>query len=97
MTTAKEFTLAELIVAVGAQAWASDGEVLATGIGPLPRLAAGLAKLTCAPGIMMTDGEAYLVEDPIPLGPRGDYKPKFSGWMPYGRVFDSVWSGRRHG
>ncbi len=96
MTTAKEFTLAELIVAVGAQAWASDGEVLATGIGPLPRLAAGLAKLTCAPGIMMTDGEAYLVEDPIPLGPRGDYKPKLSGWMPYSRVFDSVWSGRRH-
>lgn len=96
MTTAKEFTLAELIVAAGAQAWANDGEVLATGIGPLPRLAAGLAKLTCAPGIMMTDGEAYLVEDPIPLGPRGDYKPKFSGWMPYGRVFDSVWSGRRH-
>jgi glutaconate CoA-transferase subunit B len=44
----------------------------------------------------MTDGEAYLVEEPVPLGPRGDYKPKPSGWMPYGRVFDSVWSGRRH-
>lgn len=96
MTTAKDFTLAELIIAACADAWRGDGEVLATGIGPLPRLAAGLAKLTFAPGIMMTDGEAYLVEDPIPLGARGDYKPKFSGWMPYSRVFDNVWSGRRH-
>ncbi|MBR1217989.1 ketoacid CoA transferase [Bradyrhizobium sp. U87765 SZCCT0131] len=96
MTAVNDFTLAELIIAACAQAWHGDGEVLATGIGPLPRLAAGLAKLTFAPGLMMTDGEAYLVEDPVPLGPRGDYAPKFSGWMPYGRVFDSVWSGRRH-
>lgn len=96
MTTAKDFTLAELIIVAGAEAFRNDGEVLATGIGPLPRLAVGLAKLTCAPGLMMTDGEAYLVEDPIPLGARGDFKPKFSGWMPYHRVFDSVWSGRRH-
>ncbi|WP_269929371.1 CoA-transferase subunit beta [Aminobacter sp. HY435] len=96
MTTANEFTLAELIIVAGAEAFRNDGEVLATGIGPLPRLAVGLAKLTCAPGLMMTDGEAYLVEDPIPLGARGDFKPKFSGWMPYHRVFDSVWSGRRH-
>jgi glutaconate CoA-transferase, subunit B len=96
MTTAKDFTLAELIIVASAEAWRNDGELLVTGIGPLPRIAAGLAKLTFAPGIAMTDGEAYLVEEPVPLGARGDYKPKFSGWMPYSRVFDSVWSGRRH-
>ncbi|WP_342363245.1 ketoacid CoA transferase [Terrarubrum flagellatum] len=96
MTTAKEFTLAELIIAAAAEAWRGEGEVLATGIGVLPRIAASLAKLTFAPQLMMTDGEAYLVEEPVPLGPRGDYKPKFAGWMPYGRVFDNVWSGRRH-
>jgi glutaconate CoA-transferase subunit B len=91
-----EFTLAELVICAAAEAWRDGGEVLATGIGPLPRIAAGLAKLTFAPEILMTDGEAYLVEEPVPLGPRGDYHPKHSGWMPYGRVFDSVWSGRRH-
>ena len=96
MTNATEFTLAELVVCAAAEAWRGGGEVLAIGIGPLPRIAAGLAKLTFAPEILMTDGEAWLVEEPVPLGPRGDYKPKHSGWMPYSRVFDSVWCGRRH-
>ncbi len=96
MTNANDFTLAELIIVAAAEAWRGDGELLATGIGPLPRIAAGLAKLTFAPGLQMTDGEALLVEAPVPLGPRGDYKPKYTGWMPYSRVFDSVWSGRRH-
>lgn len=96
MTIAKDYTLAELIIAAAAEAWRGDGELLATGIGPLPRIAASLAKLTFAPGLQMTDGEAFLVEEPAPLGARGDYRPKYTGWMPYSRVFDSVWSGRRH-
>jgi glutaconate CoA-transferase subunit B len=96
MTTTTEISLAELLIVAAAEAWRGGGEVLASGIGPLPRIAAGLAKLTFAPEILMTDGEAYLVEEPVPLGPRGDYKPKFSGWMPYHRVFDCVWSSRRH-
>jgi len=96
MTTKPQSSLAELAICAAAEAWRGGGEVLATGIGPLPRLAAGLAKLTFAPEILMTDGEAFLVEEPAPIGPRGDYKAKFSGWMPYGRVFDSVWCGRRH-
>jgi glutaconate CoA-transferase subunit B len=96
MANATDFTLAELIVVAAAEAWRHDGELLATGIGPLPRLAVGLAKLSFAPGLFITDGEAAAVEDPVPLGPRGNYVPRFSGWMPYGRVFDSVWSGKRH-
>lgn len=96
MTTASEFSLAELVISAAAEAWRGGGEVLATGIGPLPRIAASLAKLTFAPELLMTDGEAWLVEEPVPLGPRGDYRPKHSGWMPYHRVFDSVWCGRRH-
>lgn len=96
MTAAKEFTLAELIIVAAAEAWRDDGELLATGIGPLPRAAVSLAKLTFNDRLQLTDGEAFLVEEPVPLGPRGSYKPKYSGWMTYGRVFDSVWSGRRH-
>lgn len=96
MTTAKDFTLAELIITAAAEAWRGDGELLATGIGTLPRLAAGLARLTFSPGLRLTDGEAYLVAEPVPLGPRGGASPRYCGWMPYARVFDSVWSGRRH-
>src|SRR4051794_25338013 len=96
MTDNIEFSLAELVIVNAAEAWRGDGEVLATGIGPLPRVAAGLAKLTFSPGLVLTDGEAYAVEDPVPIGPRGDYQVKPSGWMPYSRVFDSVWSGKRH-
>jgi glutaconate CoA-transferase subunit B len=91
-----EFSLAELVIVAAAEAWRGSDEVLATGIGPLPRLAVGLAKLTFAPQIGMTDGEAYLIEEPVPLGPRNGYQVKHSGWMPYGRVFDTVWSGKRH-
>ena len=93
-----DVTLAELCVFACAEAFRTNAEMIATGIGPIPRLGAGLAKLTHSPGLMMTDGEAYLVEQPVPLGPRGDYKPKHAGHLPFSRFFDSaVWTGgRRH-
>lgn len=93
---ASSFTLAELLIVAAAEAWRGDGEVLASGIGVIPRLAASLAKLTHSPELLMTDAEAYLVEEPVPLGPRADLQPKFSGYLPFARVFDCVWSGRRH-
>jgi len=96
MTQASEFSLAELLVVATSEAWRGNGEMLASGIGPIPRLGASLAKLTHTPELLMTDSEAYLVEDPIPLGPRGDYKAKFSGSMTFSRVFDCVWRGKRH-
>ncbi|MXO74366.1 ketoacid CoA transferase [Altererythrobacter aerius] len=90
-------TLAELCIVACSEAFRGNGEVVATGVGPVPRLAAGLAKLTHTPELLMTDGEAYLVEQPVPLGPRGDYKPRFAGHLPFSRFFDAaVWTGRRH-
>jgi glutaconate CoA-transferase, subunit B len=92
-----EISLAELCIAACAEAFRDDREIIASGIGPVPRIGAGLAKLTHSHGLMMTDGEAYLVEDPVPLGPRGDYTPKASGYLPFSRFFDSsVWTGKRH-
>ena len=87
---------ADLCIAAAAEAWRGDGEVLASGIGVIPRLAASLAKLTHSPELLMTDGEAFLVSEPVPLGPRNGYRPKIEGWMPYGKVFDLLWGGRRH-
>lgn len=90
-----DFTLAELVIVACADAFRGNGEVLASGIGTAPRLGAGLAKLTHSPELMMTDGEAFLVENPVPFGTR-PASPAFSGYMSYARVFDIVWSGRRH-
>ena len=90
-------SLAELCIAACSEAFRGNGEVIATGVGPVPRLAAGLAKLTHSPELMMTDGEAYLVEQPVPIGPRGYDDRKPAGYLPFSRFFDSaVWTGRRH-
>lgn len=93
MTTA---TLAELMVVASSETWRDNGEVLASGIGVVPRLGASLAKLTHSPELLMTDSETFLVSEPIPLGPRGDYVPKFEGYMSFDRVFECVWGGKRH-
>ncbi len=89
-------SLAELCICAAAEAFRGDGERLITSIGLVPRLAASLAKSTFEPGLMMTDGEAYLVSEPVPVGPRGDYKPKIEGIMNYERVFDIIYRGLRH-
>ena len=92
-----DVTLAELCIFACSEAFRGNGEIVATGVGPVPRLAASLAKLTHAPELMMTDGEAYLVEQPVPLGPRGYDDRKAAGYLPFSRFFDAaVWSGRRH-
>lgn len=91
-----QFSLAELCIVAAAEAFRGDGERLITCIGLVPRLAASLAKASFEPGLMMTDGEAYLVSEPVPVGPRGDYRPKIEGLMTYERVFDLLNRGLRH-
>ncbi|MEN5305694.1 MULTISPECIES: CoA-transferase subunit beta [unclassified Pseudomonas] len=96
MTATPEFTLAELLIVAAAEAWRGNGEVIASGLGVIPRLGASLAKLTHSPELLMTDSEAFLVEEPIPLGPRGEQAPRYSGYLSFERVFECVWGGRRH-
>lgn len=98
MTTAvKEYSLAELMIVAGAEAFRHDGEVLATGIGLLPRLAASLAMKTCNPDMMMTDSEAFLLSEPNPVSGRKSHAgQKQETWMGFSRIFDNVWSGKRH-
>jgi glutaconate CoA-transferase subunit B len=91
-----EITLAELMIVAASEVWRDNGEVLASGIGVIPRLGASLAKLTHSPELLMTDSEAYLVAEPVPIGPRANYLPKYEGYLPFDRVFDCVWGGQRH-
>jgi len=91
-----DYSLAELMICAACDAWREDGEVLASGIGVIPRLAASLAMLTSNPQLLMTDSEAYMVAEPVPLGARKGYEPKRDSWMGFSRIFDNVWGGKRH-
>jgi acyl CoA:acetate/3-ketoacid CoA transferase beta subunit len=88
-------TRAEVCVVACADVWADDGEVMVSPFGTVPALGARLAKLTVAPDISLTDGEAALMVGAPPLGtPPADLV--LEATMTYKRVFDVVWSGRRH-
>ena len=92
-----DYTLAELCIVACSEAFRGDGEVLATGIGVIPRLAASLAMKSFNPDLMMTDSEAWMLAEPNPLGDRGvDFAPAVESWMGFSRIFDNVWSGKRH-
>jgi len=84
------------MIVAASEAWRDNGELLACGITTIPRLGASLAKMTHSPELLMIDSEAYLVSEPVPLGPRGDYLPRYEGYLGFERVFDCVWGGKRH-
>ncbi|MFE7901797.1 CoA-transferase subunit beta [Streptomyces sp. NPDC057424] len=79
-------TRAEYCVIACAEAWRGAGEVLASPMGLIPSLGARLARLTFAPDLLLTDGEALLV--------RPDGTPE--GWLPYREHLAWVTGGRRH-
>lgn len=78
-----------------AEVFRGDGEILANPIGNLPMIGGRLARETFEPDLVMTDGEALLVQNPMPVGVEN--APRVvETWNPYRRMFDVVWSGRRH-
>jgi acyl CoA:acetate/3-ketoacid CoA transferase beta subunit len=79
-------TLAEICVVACAQAWRDDGAILASTMSLIPALGARLARLTFAPDLLITDGEAMLVGG----------LDVIEGWMPYRDVLRLVGTGRRH-
>ena len=81
-------TLAELMITAASETWRGNGEVLASGITTIPRLGASLAKMTHSPELLMTDSEAYLVSEPVPLGARAaHYVPNSEGYLSFASVF----------
>ncbi|HUC59620.1 MAG TPA: CoA-transferase [Streptosporangiaceae bacterium] len=79
-------TLAEICIAACAAAWRGDGTILASPMGLIPSLGARLARLTFSPDLLVTDGEAMLL----------DADGTIEGWMPYRDVLRLVATGRRH-
>ena len=89
-----ELTRADFCVIACAEAFRGDGEVMASAFGTAPTLGARLAKLTFAPDLVLTDGDAALIAGAPRLGAKPD-ELVVEAHMPYRKVFDVVWSGRR--
>jgi acyl CoA:acetate/3-ketoacid CoA transferase beta subunit len=84
--SASAATRSDVCVVACAEAWRGDGAILASPMGVIPALGARLARQTFAPDLLMTDGEAFLIDEV------GDVE----GWLPYRQVFTMVAAGRRH-
>jgi len=86
---------AEFCAIACAEVFRGDGEVMASAFGTAPALGARLARLTFAPDLVLTDGDAALVDGAPALGARPS-ELVLESHMPYRKVFDVVWSGRRN-
>jgi acyl CoA:acetate/3-ketoacid CoA transferase beta subunit len=85
-STAGDVTRAEVCVTACADLFAGDGEILASPMGLVPGIGARLARRTSAPDLLLSDGEAFLL----------DADDTLEGWLPYRAVFDVVAHGSRH-
>ena len=85
---------ADVCAVAVADCFRGDGELLANPIGTIPMIGGRLARATFEPDLMMTDGEATLITNDEAI-PAPDARV-IETWNPYRRMFDIVWSGRRH-
>jgi acyl CoA:acetate/3-ketoacid CoA transferase beta subunit len=87
-------TRAEVCAVAVAECFRGDGSCLANPIGTIPMIGGRLARASFEPELMMTDGFAMLIaNDEATPAPEARV---IESWNPYRRMFDVVWSGRRH-
>ncbi|RRO17569.1 CoA-transferase [Saccharopolyspora rhizosphaerae] len=86
-------TRAEVCAVACADSFADAGTVIASPFGTIPSIGARLARLTSAPELLLTDGEAMLMAETPPLGEEST--ATVEGWLPYGRVLDLLAGGKR--
>lgn len=85
-------TRAEVCTVACAELFRGAGEIMVSPMTTIASAGARLARLTFAPEILLTDGEAQLLADTPAIGTTGTVE----GWMPFGRVFETLAWGRRH-
>lgn len=88
-TAASTATRAEVCAVACAEAWRGDGEILAAPMGLIPGIGARLARLTFSPELLLTNGEAMLLADPLDPA-------SVEGWLPYAKHLQMVAGGKRH-
>lgn len=89
-----DLTRADYCAVAIADCFAEDGEIVGSPMGLLPTLGARVAKLTSNPLLVLTDGEARILQGTPPLGVTEDV---VEGWMPFRHVLEVVVPhGKRH-
>jgi acyl CoA:acetate/3-ketoacid CoA transferase beta subunit len=88
-----DVTRAEICAVACADAWRGDGERLASAFGYVPMIGARVARAIFEPDLLVSDGEAYLVANTLPIA--GGEKV-IEGWLPFREVFQLLATGRRH-
>ena len=83
---------AEVCAVACAELFRDAGEIMVSPMTTMVSVGARLARLTFAPDILLSDGEAQLLADTPAIGGAG----AIEGWMPFGRVFETLAWGRRH-
>ncbi|WBP93889.1 CoA-transferase [Mycolicibacterium neoaurum] len=85
-------TRAEVCAVACAELFRDAGEIMVSPMTTLVQIGARLARLTFAPEIVLTDGEARMIADTPAIGAPA----AIEGWMPFNRVFETLAWGRRH-
>jgi acyl CoA:acetate/3-ketoacid CoA transferase beta subunit len=85
-------TRAEICVVACAELFRDAGEIMVSPMTTVVSIGARLARLTFSPDILLSDGEAALIADTPAIGAPA----AIEGWMPFGRVFETLSWGRRH-
>ncbi len=85
-------TRAEICAVACAELFRDAGEIMISPMTNMASIGARLARLSFSPDILLTDGEAQLLAGTPALGKTGPIE----GWMPFGRVFETLAWGRRH-
>lgn len=88
-----EVTRAEVCAVACAEAFRDAGEILISAFGTIPAIGVRLAKATFSPDIVLTDGEAYVVDGIHPVGKKPE--GPIESWSPFRDIFELVWSGKR--
>ena len=83
---------AEVCAVACAELFRDAGEIMVSPMTTMASIGARLARMTFSPDILLTDGEAQLLADTPAIGTTGAVE----GWMPFGRVFETLAWGRRH-
>ncbi|RII17811.1 3-oxoadipate CoA-transferase subunit B [Streptomyces sp. YIM 130001] len=91
--TAPPATRAEYCVVACAESWRAAGQVLASPMGTVPTIGARLARLTFAPDLLLTDGEALLMGEVAEVGAAPGI---VEGWLPFRQHLALTATGRRH-
>ena len=85
-------TRAEICTVACAELFRDAGEIMVSPMTTIVSVGARLARLTFSPDIVLSDGEARLIADTPAIGASA----AIEGWMPFGRVFETLAWGRRH-